>query len=129
VARDDVRNWLKNQYTNENGELVCQICRQKTFKKLDGEYYFEAVEALSRDLFQKVHEAQFLALCPLCAAMYKELIIKDKSAMADLREALRSEDSLEIRLRLGDLEKTIQFVQTHRQDVQTILEDMVTSER
>jgi hypothetical protein len=43
-------------------------------KKRDGEYYSEAVEALSKDYYGKEHEAQFLALCPLCAAMYKELV-------------------------------------------------------
>ncbi|MBU1207326.1 MAG: hypothetical protein KKH04_10435 [Proteobacteria bacterium] len=32
------------------------------------------VEALSRDHFTKEHEAQFLALCPLCAAMFKEFV-------------------------------------------------------
>lgn len=33
-------------------------------------------------------------------------------------------DSLEVPLRLGDLETTIQFVETHRYDVKTILEEM-----
>ena len=42
------------------------------FKKRDGEYYFESVEALSKAYFLKEREPQFLALCLLCAAMYKE---------------------------------------------------------
>jgi len=62
--------WLRNQYTNDAGQMICQICKEEMpFRKRDGEYYFEAVEALSRDHFAKEHEAQFLALCPLCAAM------------------------------------------------------------
>jgi hypothetical protein len=128
-ATQYVRTWLQNQYKNENGQMGCQICKKEMpFKKLDGEYYFEAVEAFTKDIFPKEHEAQFLALCPLCAAMYKELVKKDEAAMADLRKALLNVDSLEAPLRVGDLETTIQFVETHLCDVKTILEEMGRSE-
>jgi len=117
--------WLREQYTNYDGQMVCQICKKEMpFKKLDGEYYFEAVEAFTKDILPKEHEAQFLALCPLCAAMYKELVKKDEAAMADLRKALLNMDSLDAPLRLGELETTIQFVETHLCDVKTILEEM-----
>jgi hypothetical protein len=92
------------------------------FRKRNGEHYFEAVEAFSQDHFPVEHEAQFLALCPLCAAMYKELVKKDEAAITDLREALLNMDSLEAPFRLGDLETTIQFVETHFSDIKTILE-------
>lgn len=117
--------WLREQYTNENGQMVCQICKKEMpFKKLDGEYYFEAVEAFTNDIFRQEHEAQFLALCPLCAAMYKELVKMDKATMADLEKALLNTESLEVPLRLGDRETTIQFVETHLCDLQTILEEI-----
>ncbi|RLB93765.1 MAG: hypothetical protein DRH50_07410 [Deltaproteobacteria bacterium] len=117
--------WLREQYTNDDGQMVCQICKKEMpFRKRDGEHYFEAVEAFSPDYFPVEHEAQYLALCPLCAAMYKELVKKDEEAMADLKEALLNMDSLEAPLRLGDLETTIQFVETHRCDVKTILEEI-----
>ena len=71
--------WLKEQYTNDAGQMVCQICKEELpFKKRNGEYYFEAVEAFSKDYFTREHEAQFLALCPLCAAMYNEFVKCDK---------------------------------------------------
>ena len=128
-ATQYVRTWLQNQYKNENGQMGCQICKKEMpFKKLDGEYYFEAVEAFTKDIFPKEHEAQFLALCPLCAAMYKELGKKDEAVMADLRKALLNMDSLEAPLRLGDLETTIQFVETHLCDIKTILEEIGRSE-
>lgn len=115
--------WLREQYTNDDGQMLCQICKKEMpFKKLDGEYYFEAVEAFTKGIFPKELEAQFLALCPLCSAMYKELVKKDEAAMADLREALLNMDTLEAPLRLGDLETTIQFVETHLCDMKTILE-------
>ena len=57
------------------------------FTKRDGEHYFDTVGALSRDHFPIEYEAQFLALCPLCAAMYKEFVKKDEGAMLDLKNA------------------------------------------
>lgn len=121
--------WLREQYTNENGQMVCQICKKEMpFRKRDGQYYFEAVEAFSQDQFPLEHEAQFLALCPLCAAMYKELVKKDEAAMTDLRKALLNMHTLEAPLRLGDLETTIRFVETHLCDLKTILEEAGRSE-
>jgi len=115
--------WLREQYTNDDGQMVCQICKKEMpFKKLDGEYYFEAVEMFSKEILPKEHEAQFLALCPLCAAMYKELVKKNDVAMVGFRKSLLNMDSLEFPLRLGDLETTIQFVETHLCDIKTILE-------
>lgn len=109
--------------------MVCQICKKEMpFRKRDGEHYFESVEAFSQEHFPLEHEAQFLALCPLCAAMYKELVKKDDAAMADLRKTLMNIDSLEAPLRLGDLETTIQFVETHRYDLKTILGEIETNE-
>ena len=91
------------------------------FKKRDGEYYFKRVEALSKDYFTKEHAAQFLALCPLCAAMYKEFVKRDEDTMKELYRALKDSDDLEVPLKLGKEETSIQFVQTHRIDVKTIL--------
>jgi hypothetical protein len=121
--------WLREQYTNENGLMVCQICKKEMpFRKRDGQYYFEAVEAFSQDQFPLEYEAQFLALCPLCAAMYKELVKQDDAAMTDLVKVLLNMASLEVPLRLGDLEATIQFVETHFYDIKAILEEAGMSE-
>ena len=114
---------LREQYTNNSGEMVCQICKEEMpFKKRDGEYYFEGVEALSKDYFTKEYEAQSIALCPLCAAMYKEFVIRDEDAMKELHRVLKDSDNLEVPLKLGELATSIRFVQTHRQDMQTILQ-------
>ena len=114
------RTWLKNQYTNESNQMVCQICKKEMpFKKRDGAYYFEAVEVLSNDYLSKEHEAQFLALCPLCAAMYKEFVKNDENAMQEVKNKLANSDSLEIPLQLGELDTSIRFVETHRRDLKT----------
>jgi hypothetical protein len=115
--------WLKNEYTNESGQMVCQICEEEMpFKKRDGEYYFEAVEALSNDYFSIECEEQFLALCPLCAAMYKEFVKRDELTMEDLSVTIRNSDNLEIPLKLGEWKTSIRFVESHWLDIKTILQ-------
>ena len=118
--------YLRNQYTNQDDHLICQICKKEMpFKKRDSEYYFEAVEALSGKYFTKEHEAQFLALCPECAARYKEFVKRDKTAMKNLHHTMKNSDELEIALKLGKLETSIKFVETHRKDMRTILQTVV----
>ena len=122
--------YLKNQYTNEDGQMICQICEEEMpFRKRDGEYYFEAVEALSRDYFNKEHEAQFLALCPLCAAKYKEFVKRDEAVMGNLFDALKASDKSEVSLTLEESKTdSLRFVETHWQDMQTILQKSTQSE-
>ena len=116
------RTWLRNTYTDLSNQMICQTCHNEMpFKKRDGEYYFEAVEALSRKYFSNEYEAQFLALCPLCAAKYKEFVKHDEDAMQELYRALKKSNSLEVPLRLGDWKTNLWFFETHRQDLKTIL--------
>lgn len=119
----DSGTYLKNQYTNKDRQLICQICEEEMpFRKRNGEHYFEAVEALSRDYFPKELSPQFLALCPLCAAMYKEFIKGDADTMKKLYDALKASDKPEVPLTLGKLETKLRFVETHWRDMQTILQ-------
>ena len=116
--------WLMNQYTNDAGQMLCQICKEEMpFKKRNGEYYFEAIEELSKDYFSKEHEAQFLALCPLCAAMYKEFVKLDENAMRALKNALMNSEDPEVSLDLGELKTSVRFVESHWQDIKTILQE------
>lgn len=120
----DPNVWLRSQYTNEMGQMVCQICeKEMPFRGRDGEYYFEAVEALSEDYFSKEHEAQFLALCPLCAAKYKEFVRRDENAMNDLKSALMNSKELKVSLQLGETKTSIRFVESHWRDMRTILQE------
>ena len=91
------------------------------FKKRDGDYYFEAVEALTRDYFPKEHEVQFLALCPLCAAMYQEFVKNDEAQEAKLYHALQNAEGLEVPVKLGEWETSVRFVERHWRDMKTIL--------
>jgi len=121
-AEIDQTTWLRNTYTNDEGQLICQICeKEMPFKKRNGEYYFEAVEMLSKDDFPKEHESQFIALCPLCAAKYKEFIKRAPTAMAHLKKRLLKTDDCTIDLSFGEVKETIRFVETHRKDIRTNL--------
>jgi hypothetical protein len=114
--------WLRSQYTDDTGQMRCQICQKKMpFRKRNGEYYFEAVEAFSKDHCTKEHEAQFLALCPLCAAMYKEFVKRDEGAMLRFKHALLSTRNLQISLQLGEQTASLRFVETHLYDLRLIL--------
>ena len=114
---------LKNQYTNEEDQMICQICKNEMpFRKRDHQHYFESVELLSVNYCSREHDAQYIALCPLCAAMYKEFVKRDEAAMQQLYDILKNVDDLEIPLTLGEWKTSLRFVETHRQDVRSILQ-------
>ena len=64
-----------------------------------------------------------LALCPLCAAMYKEFIKSDDDAMHELITELSESDECEIEIRLGEIGSKIRFVEVHFNDLMTILKE------
>jgi hypothetical protein len=116
--------YLRSMYTNEDRQMVCQICQEEMpFKKRDGNHYFEAVEALSNHYFNKEYEAQFLALCPTCAARYKEFIKRDEDQMAILKNQITESDETTIPLQLGALSASVRFVETHLIDLKVTLGD------
>ena len=95
------------------------------FKKRDGKYYFEAVEVLPGKFLSKENEPQYLALCPLCAAMYQYFVKSDDKALTEVCQALtkmeKESDSLEVPLTFGESSASVRFVQTHVIDLQAIL--------
>ena len=129
------RTLLKEWYTNEFDVMVCQICKDEMpFKKIDGEYYFVAVEFLTTRALNDEHrenhllkeyEQQYLALCPECAARYKYFVGEIRAGtdtVEKLKKELRTSESLEVPIRLGEWETTIRFVETHLHDLKAILQ-------
>ena len=118
-------------YTNESGEMLCQICQQEMpFKKHDGNYYFEAVEVLdvkflnqhlSEHHVPKELEAQYLALCPTCAAMYKYFVKGSPETLDALTNQWMNSENLETPVQLGERETSIRFVEVHLHDLKVIL--------
>lgn len=122
---NDRFTFLRNQYTNEDDQMICQVCeKEMPFKKRNGEYYFEAVEALSGDYFSKEHEAQYIAFCPTCAARYQEFVKKDDSAMQSLFDVMKGAIGSEISIKLGDWDTSIRFVETHWLEMKAILKSV-----
>ena len=127
---DDQREWLSQQYKNDNDQVVCQICQDEMPFTIHNrtiqnrkEYHFDAVEML-QDYFTKEHAAQFLALCPVCSRKYRTALKQDPDAMETLVDNLNNADSLGnyiVTLKLGDEERSLRFVETHWFDIKTIL--------
>ena len=120
----DPTTWLRNQYTNDTGQMVCQICKEEMpFRKRNNKHYFEKKEVLSRKYLPKEHDAQYLALCPLCAAKYEEFVKTEDVVMAKLKETILSSEDCKIPISLGDEKTNIRFVETHYHDLKMIIED------
>lgn len=120
------RTALQQWYTNDSGKMICQICKEEMpFKKLDGDYFFIALEALTirykndklpESHFSKEVEAQYLALCPECAARYNYFVREvreGKKIMEELRNHLIHSEEMEFSVELGELRTSIKFVETH----------------
>jgi hypothetical protein len=118
----DPTTWLRNQYTNEANQMVCQICKEEMpFRKRDGAHYFEKKEVLSKKYLPKEHEAQYLSLCPLCAAKYNEFVKTDDEVMAKLKKEIVNAEDHEIPVLLGDEKTSIRFVEKHLYDLKVIM--------
>ena len=122
-ARETARVRFRIEYTNDDEQMICQICQKEMpFKKRDGEHYFEAVEAMNEEHVTKELEAQFLALCPECAARYQEFIKKDEVAMQEMIDRLMASKNFQVQLQLGELNTNLRFVEKHWRDIKQILE-------
>lgn len=126
---EEIKLWLRHQYTNDDGEMVCQICKEEMpFRKRSGEHYFEKKEVLSLKYLPKKHVAQYLALCPLCAAMYTEFVIGDDDVMSEIKVNIIKAEKYEIPIFLNGQETCIRFVETHFYDLKAIFNAMALTE-
>lgn len=113
----DVEKYLRLSYENDDGLLICQICKDvMPFKKRNDEYYMEKVEVFTKEYLNKEHHSHYLAMCPLCSAKYREFVKTDSNQMDSIRDSLMQNDWHEILIQL-DEETTIKFVETHYTDL------------
>ena len=126
TAPGDKGTYLKESYTNGEGQLVCQMCENvMPFRKRNREYYFESVQVFN-DLSHEHTAAAYLALCPVCAAKYKEFVKGDDDKATTLRAGISISplDKLAIRIKLvGQQDGSIRFVETHLLDIREILKE------
>jgi len=110
--RESAREYLTELYTNDDGVMVCQCCREEMpFQLADGSYYFEAVQfdySCDRELPQN-----HMALCPVCAAKY---LNARTTPDTEMRLALET-GNVEIPVILAGKPECIRFVNDHKNDL------------
>lgn len=111
--KEHARVYLRQEYTNNDEIMFCQVCWDELpFKLGDGSYYFEAVEFLPE--LRRHHYQNYLALCPNHAAMYQHTV--------DTRKFF-CPNALEFKINLAGNKSTIHFTKTHRDDIETITDE------
>ena len=118
ATKDEARTTLRELNTNEDGQMICQICGEEMPFKLDnGTYFFEAVECvrgLNRELPQN-----YIALCPVCAAMYQHA---NGTPPGELKQRILAADGLEVPVTLAREQCTIVFTRFTGIDLQSALQ-------
>jgi len=116
------RIYLRSHNTNEEGQLICQLCdRPMPFRLPNGEEYFEAYQYI--DLLENEHDANHLALCPNCAAEFQHACQTDKNKRAKLIldiDPMAEEENLIVFLDMP-VHKSLRFTQRHLIDLQAII--------
>lgn len=121
VGRDAVKQeaaeYLRQQYTNGDGEMICQVCQEPLpFKLDDGSYYFEKVEFLGE--LEQRHHQNYLALCPNHSAMFQHA-----NGSRDFMKEMFSEitdNTLEVIF--AQANATVYFTKTHIADLKAVIE-------
>jgi hypothetical protein len=121
IGREEVKQetaqYLREQYTNGNGDMICQICKGSLpFKLDDGSDFFEKVEFLPE--LKKRHYQNYLALCPNHAAMFQHA-----NASADRMLTMFLEFAgNELEVVLARKDNRIYFTKTHIADLRAVIQ-------
>lgn len=116
IVKEEARLYLKDNYTNFDDSMICQICKTELpFRQRDGSYYFEAVEFFPDA--RKFHPQNYLSLCPNHAAMFK-LVNDSESIESELTNLV---DEVELPIVLAGEDYSIYFTERHLEDLKTIL--------
>ncbi len=117
------RAYLKGQYTNDRTEMICQLCQKPMpFRTRDGTWYFEAIAFVGGRRF--VHKCNALALCPLCAAMYR--LVRDTDDDSLIRSMLAvtvdtAQESAKVPVTVNERSRTLLLTGKHAIDLRESL--------
>lgn len=115
-VKQGVAEYLREQYTSSDGEMICQVCKAPLpFKLNDGTAYFEKIEFLKN--LKKRHYQNYLALCPNHAAMFQYA-----NGTPDLLCRFLKVVSNDLDLVLAQNDTTIYFTKTHILDLKTVIQ-------
>ncbi len=82
--------------------------------------------AFLADVLPRVGDSDWwkkLALCPICAAKYKEFVKRDNETAAVVRTNICSSEELVVPVKLGQEVGSIRFVEKHLVDVRGVLKE------
>jgi hypothetical protein len=121
-AAAESKGYLRGQYTTNEGEMFCQACHKPLPFKVGGRWYFESIRFANAR--KQVHTANAVALCPLCAALYKYARETRNDALLETLASIEVEEGqggVEIPLVLNGKRVKIRFTGKHAIDLQAAL--------
>ncbi len=122
AVKEEAEQYLRQQYTNADGEMICQVCKEPLpFKLDDGSYFFETVE-FQADLKNR-HFQNYLTLCPNHSAMFRHAN-GSRELMAAMFDDL---DGNELEVVLAQQDNSIYFTGTHIADLRAVIEVEATN--
>lgn len=121
-AAADSKGYLRGHYTTSEDEMFCQACHKPLPFKVGGQWYFESIRFVNAR--KQVHTANAVALCPLCAALYKYARETRNDALLETVASIEVEEGqggVEIPLVLNGKRIRIRFTGKHAIDLQAAL--------
>lgn len=123
AVKQEAKPYLRHQYTNPNGEMICQVCKAPLpFKLNDGSYYAEHVEFLAvkndGNGLKKHYYQNYLVVCPNHSAMFQHA----NGAPELMKEMFIELEGSKLEVLLGQKDATIYFTQTHIADLKKVIE-------
>jgi len=121
------RSYLLDNYKDENKIMRCQICGenhnslQESPFETDGYWHFETYPFLPV-LRDKLHRANFLALCHNHAAMFSLIDEDELKRIEELILNRNSDEERYIEINLLEQKRKIWFTQDHINDIKALLE-------
>jgi hypothetical protein len=124
ATKGEAEQYLRQQYTNNDDQMICQVCKDRLpFKLDDGSDYFERVELLCN--LKRHHQQNYLALCPNHAAMF----MYANGSTNELQDLVINLAGNEMKVVLATEDMTIYFTKAHLADLKAIISvDLAESE-
>lgn len=117
AVKEEAALYLRQQYTNADDKMICQVCKKPLPFKLDnGSYFFETVQFLKH--LKRWHSQNYLALCPNHSAMF-QLANGSRDLMKEMFVEMEGQ---QLKVVLAQSDATIYFTKTHIADLRAVIE-------
>jgi hypothetical protein len=117
AVKEEAGQYLSQQYTNPDGEMICQACKKPLpFKLDDGTSFFERVQFLGE--LRKRHYQNYLALCPNHAAMFQHT----NGSRDQLMNMVNDANANELEIILAQRPTQVYFTKTHLSDLRALIQ-------